>query len=41
MIREMIVIALARAILMECEKRKDTYDDVAASAAYLKPLLCQ
>ena len=25
--------------VVECEKRKDTYDDVAASAAYLKPLL--
>ena len=26
-------------LVVECEKRKDTYDDVAASAAYLKPLL--
>ena len=25
--------------VVECEQRKDTYDDVAASAAYLKPLL--
>ena len=25
--------------VVECEKRKNTYDDVAASAAYLKPLL--
>ena len=38
------VIAAARKagvkwFVVECEKRKDTYDDVAASAAYLKPLL--
>ena len=37
------VIAAARKagvkwFVVECEKRKDTYDDVAASAAYLKPL---
>lgn len=38
------IIAAARKagvrwFVVECEKRKDTYDDVAASAAYLKPLL--
>ena len=38
------VIAAAREagvkwFVVECEKRKDTYDDVAASAAYLKPML--
>ena len=27
--------------VVECEKRKDTYEDVAASAAYLKPILNQ
>ena len=27
--------------VVECEKRKDTYDDVAASAAYFKPILNQ
>ena len=40
------IIAAARKagvkwFVVECEKRKDTYDDVAASAAYLKPLLFQ
>lgn len=25
--------------VVECEKRKDTYDDVTASAAYLRPIL--
>ena len=38
------VVAAARKagvkwFVVECEKRKGTYDDVAASAAYLKPLL--
>jgi sugar phosphate isomerase/epimerase len=26
-------------LVVECEKRKDTFDDIAASARYLKPLV--
>ena len=26
-------------LVVECEKRKDTFDDIAASARYLRPLV--